>query len=93
MNRIWDSKLVTPSSASIIEDIYVVLKPFQIFYRANGAVFEGLAGRSGHRCKEVGEGGIVSWGGARTKVEVCECELTKKMLSHNDLLQLCLKKT
>ena len=40
----------------------------------------------------VGEGGSVSWGGARTKGEGRECELDKNMLLHSDLLKLCLKK-
>ena len=40
----------------------------------------------------VGEGGSGSWGGARTKGEVHECELTKNMFFHSDLLQMCLKK-
>ena len=40
----------------------------------------------------VGEGKSVSWGGARTKGKGRECELTKKMFLHSDLLNLCLKK-
>ena len=36
----------------------------------------------------VGEGGIVSWGGARTKGEVHERKLTKSMFFHSDLLTL-----
>ena len=40
----------------------------------------------------VGEGGSVSWGGAQTKGESRECELTRKMLFHSDLLQLCMNK-
>ena len=40
----------------------------------------------------VGEGKSVSWGGAKTKGEVKECEITKNMFFHSDLLQLCLKK-
>ena len=40
----------------------------------------------------VGEGESVSCGGAQTKVGVCECELTKNMFLHSDLLKLCPKK-
>ena len=40
----------------------------------------------------VGEGKSVSWGGARTKGKGRECELTKNMFLHSDLLKLCLKK-
>ena len=46
----------TPSSVRIIEDVDMVLKVLEIFYRANGAAVEGLADRNGHRCKEVGKG-------------------------------------
>ena len=48
LKRIWDSKLGTPSSARIIEDVDLALKALEIVYRANGAIFEGLAGRNGH---------------------------------------------
>ena len=58
----------------------------------NGASVEGLADRNGHRQKVVGEGKRVSWGGARFKGKGRECELTKKMFLHSDLLKLCLKK-
>ena len=40
----------------------------------------------------LGEGESVSWGGAQTKGEGRECELTKNMLFHVDLLKLCQKK-
>ena len=53
---------------------------------------EGLADRNGHRRLVVGEGKSVSWGGARFKGKGRECELTKKMFFHSDLLKLCLKK-
>ena len=92
LKRIWDSKMGTPSSARITEDVDLVLKALEIFNRANGAAVEGLADKNGHRRKEVGEGKSVSWGGARTKGEGCECELTKNMFFHNDLLQLWLRK-
>ena len=54
------------SSARIIEDVDLALKALEIVYRANGAAVEGLDDRNGHRRKVVGEGKIVSWGGART---------------------------
>ena len=92
LNRIWDSKMGTPSSVKIIEDVDLALKSLEIVYRANSAAVEGLADRNGHRKKEVGKGKSISWGGAKTKVEGCECELTKKMFFHSDLLLLCLKK-
>ena len=82
----------TPFSARIIEDVDLTLKALEILYRANGTAVKGLADRNWNRRKEVGEGKSVSWGGARTKGEGRECELTKKMFFHNDLLQLCLKK-
>ena len=69
----------TPSSARIIEDIYLALKGLEMFYCANGAAFEGLADRNGHRSKELGEGKSVCWGDARTKGEGRECKLTKNM--------------
>ena len=92
MKCIWDSKMRTTSSARIFEDVDLALKSLEIFYRANFAAVEGLADRNGHRRKEVGEGGSVSWGGARTKGEGRECKLTKKIFFQNYLLQLCLKK-
>ena len=79
----------TPSSVRIIEDVDLALKALEIFYRENGAAVEGIADRNGHRKKEVGKGNSVSWGGARTKGEGCECELTKNMFFHSDLLKLC----
>ena len=82
----------TPSSARIIEDVNLALKALVIVYLANGALVEGLADRNGHRRKVVGEGKSVSWGGARTKGKGCECERTKNMFLHSDLLKLCLKK-
>ena len=81
----------TPSSARIIEDVDILLKALEILYRANGTAVEGLEDRNGHRKKEVGEGESVSWGGAQTKGEGRECELTKNVFFHNNLLQLCLK--
>ena len=92
MKRIWESKMGTPSSARIIEDVDLALKALEIVYLENGAAVEGLADRNGHRRKVVGEGKSVSWGGARTKGKGRECELTKNMFLHSDLLKLCLKK-
>ena len=51
----------TPSSARIIEDVDLALKALEIVYHANGAAFEGLSDRNGHRRKVVGEKKIVSW--------------------------------
>ena len=82
----------TPSLARIIQDVDLVLKALEIVYRANGAAFEGLEDRNRHRQKVVGEGKSFSWGGARTKGEGRECELTKNMFLHSDLLKLCIKK-
>ena len=65
MKRIWDSKMGTPSSFRIIEDVDLALKALEIVYLANGSSVEGLADRNGHRRLVVGEGKIVSWGGAR----------------------------
>ena len=82
----------TPSSARIIQDVDLALKALEIVYRANGAAVEGFADRNGHRRKVAGKGESVSCGGARTKGEVFQCELTKKMFFHSDLLNLCLMK-
>ena len=92
MKRIWDSKIGTPSLARIIEDVDLALKALEIVYLANGASVQGLADRNGHRRKVVSEGKSVSWGGARTKGKGRECELTKHMFLHSDLLKLCLNK-
>ena len=92
MKRIWDSKLGIPSSARIIEDVDLALKALEIVYLANGASVEGLTDWNGHRRKVVGEGKSVSWGGARTKGKGSECEHTKTMFLHSDLLKFCLKK-
>ena len=82
----------TLSSARIIQDVDLALKALKIVYHKNGATIEGLSDRNRHRRKEVGEGKILSWGGARTKGKGRECELTRKMFFHSDLLQLCQKK-
>ena len=82
----------TPSSERIIQDVDVALKALEMVYHENGAVVEGLDDRNGHIWKVVGEGKRFSWGGARTKGKGRECELTKNMFFHSDLLKLCLKK-
>ena len=70
----------------------LALKALEIVYLANGAAVEGIADRNVHRRKQVGEGKSVSWGGARTKVKGCECEITKNMFLQSDMLKLCMKK-
>ena len=52
---IWDSKMGTPSSVRIIEDVDLALKSLEIVYRANGAAVEGLVDINGHRNKWVGK--------------------------------------
>ena len=84
--------MVTPCSERIFQDVDLALKALEILYRENGAAVEGLTDRNGHRRKVVGEGESVRCGGARTKSEGRECELTKKMLFRSDLLKLCLMK-
>ena len=46
MKRIWESKMGTPSSAGIIEDVDLALKALGIFYLANGDAVEGLTDRN-----------------------------------------------
>ena len=93
MKRIWESKMGTPSSARIIEDVDLALKALEIVYHTNGAAVEGLADRNGHRRLVVGEGKSVSWGGARTKGKGRECKRTKKTFLRSDLLKLCQGRT
>ena len=81
----------TPSSASIIQDFDLALKALETVYHTNGAAVEGLEDRNGHRRKVVGEGKSVSWGGTRVKGKGRECELTKDIFLHSDMLNLCLK--
>ena len=57
----------TLSSARIIQDFDLALKMLETVYRANGDAVEELSDRYGHIRKLVGEGKIVSWGGAQTK--------------------------
>ena len=45
LKRIWDSKMGTPSSVRIIEDVDLVLNALEIVYHANGTAVEGLADR------------------------------------------------
>ena len=92
LKRIWESKMGTPSLARIIQDADLALKALETVYRANVDAVEGLADRNGHIRKVICEGKSVSWGGARTKGKGQECELTKNMFLHGDLLKLCLKK-
>ena len=75
LKRIRESKMGTPSSAQIIQDVDLALKALEMVYRANGAAVEGMSDRNGHIHKVVGEGKSVSWGGARTKGKGRECEL------------------
>ena len=92
LKRIWESKMGTPSSARIIQDINLALKVLEIFYRKNGDVVQVMDDSNGHRCKVVGEEKSVSWGGARTIGKGSECKLTKNMFLQSDLLKFCLKK-
>ena len=91
MKRIRESKMGTPSLARIIQDVDLELKALEIVYRVNGDAIEELSDRNGHIREVVGEGESVSWGGARTKGKGRECELTKKMFLHSDLLKFFLK--
>ena len=61
LNRLWDSKMGTPSSERIIQDVDLALKALEIVYRENGAAVEGLTNRNGHRRKVVGKGKSVRW--------------------------------
>ena len=92
LKRIWESKMGTPSSERIIQDVDLALKALEIVYHTNGAAVEGMADRNGHIRKVVGEGKSVSWGGALTKGKGRECKLTKKMFLYIDMLKLCLEK-
>ena len=92
LKRIRESKMGTPSLARIIQDVNLALKALEIVYNANGAAVEVLIDRNLHRRKVVGEEKSVSWGGTRTKGKGPECEITKNMFLHSDLLKLCLKK-
>ena len=49
MKRIRESKMGTPSSAQIIEDVDLALKTLEMVYLTNGAAIEGLADRNGQR--------------------------------------------
>ena len=54
LKRKWESKMGTPSSVRIIQDVDLALKALDIFYRTNGAAVEGLDDRNGHIRKLVG---------------------------------------
>ena len=45
----WKSKMGSPFSVRIIQDVNMELKALESFYCANGAAVEGLADRNGHR--------------------------------------------
>ena len=60
LKRIRESKMGTPSSARIIQDVNLALKALKIVCRANRDAVEGLADSNGNRRKEVGEGKSVS---------------------------------
>ena len=92
LKHIWESKVGTPSSARIIEDVDMVLKATKLFYRTNGAAVVGLAVRNVHRRKVVGKVKSVSWGILWTKGKERKCELTKNMSLHSDMLMFCLNK-
>ena len=53
MKRLWDSKIGTPSSARIIQDVNLALKVLEMFYRENGPAVEGLPERNWHKRKVV----------------------------------------
>ena len=78
LKRLWDSKIGTPSSARIIQDVDLALKALEILCRENGAAVEGLADRNGHRRKVVDKGGSVRCGGAWTKGGVVSVNLPKR---------------
>ena len=80
----------TPS-ARIIKYVDRSLEALEIVFCADGAAFEVISDRNGHRLKEVGKGESASWGGIQTKCEGRKCELTKNMFFHSELLKLCLK--
>ena len=67
----------------------IALEALEIIFRVNSAAVEGLSYISGHIRNLVGKGKRVSCGGARTKGEGRECELTKKMFFHSNFLKLC----
>ena len=84
LKPIWESKMGTPFSARIIEDVDLALKLLEILYHANGATVEGMADRNGHIQKVLGEGESISLGGAQTKgkggasansPKICSCNV------------------
>ena len=81
LKRLWDSKIGTPSSARIIQDVDLALKELEIVYRENGAAVEGLADRNGHRRKVLGKGESVRWSDVEVhepKVRVASANLPKR---------------
>ena len=78
---IWESKMGTPSSARIIQDVDLVLKLLEIFYHENGDIVEALDDSNGHIWKVVGEGKKISWelhgpklrGASANSPKICSC--------------------
>ena len=60
LKHIWDSKMGTPYSENIIQEVDMALKALEIVYHTNGAAVEETANRNGHRRKVVSEGKSVS---------------------------------
>ena len=56
IKRVWESQMVTPSSARVILDVDLDFKALKIFYLGNCDAVEGLADRNFHRRKEFSEG-------------------------------------
>ena len=55
LKRIWESKMGTPSSVRIIQDVDLALKALEIVNCTNGAAVEGISYRNGRRRNMVGE--------------------------------------
>ena len=74
----------TPSSARIIQYVYLELKVLEIVYRENGAAAEGLADRNGHMRKVVGKEKSVRWSDVEVhgpKVRVASANSPKRCSS------------
>ena len=67
----------TPSSARVIEDVYIALEALDIVFRANFAGVEDIVDRNWHRSKEIGEGKSVSWGGTHSIRVSCDYSRNK----------------
>ena len=84
LKRLWDSKMGTPSSERIIQDVDLALKALEIVYRENGASVEGLPDRNGHKRKVVGKGKRVRLSDVevqRPKVRVASANSPKRYSS------------